>query len=181
MKQTIIGLTVLLTSFLAMSGSASALDLSVIYRDEPMKQILGPTKAELAEQKRLAEEAEKARLAEVARLAEKARTDALKTARIKPNAFAYGNCTYLVAGILNIPWTGNANRWDDNARSMGYIVNETPYAGDVAQSDAGYWGHVALVLSVQGNTVLIREMNYRGFNVDTERVASIAEFKYIHL
>lgn len=43
---------------------------------------------------------------------------------------------------------GNANQWDDNARAMGLRVDRTPEPGAIAVSNAGYYGHVMYVESV---------------------------------
>lgn len=56
---------------------------------------------------------------------------------------------------------GNANQWDDNAIAMGMAVDRTPRAGDVAVSNAGYYGHVMYVESVNDNgTINISQYNY---------------------
>ena len=131
------------------------------------------------EAQRAAEEAARLKAEEEAAIALTAR---LTNAPIAYNRFAFGNCTYLVAGILNVPWGhGNANRWDNNARAMGYVVDNTPAIGAIAQTDRGRWGHVALVLSLDGDNVLIREMNYRGYNKDSQRWVNKGKFVYIHV
>ena len=100
------------------------------------------------------------------------------------NTYAPGYCTWGVKNwkpTLPNNW-GNANQWDDSARAMGIAVNGTPAVGAIAQTDAGGWGHVALVVGVNGNTVTIQEMNgnYVLFSVQT-RSTSASEFNYIHL
>jgi surface antigen len=40
---------------------------------------------------------------------------------------------------------GNANQWDDNARAAGIPVDGAPRVGDVAVSNAGFYGHVMYV------------------------------------
>lgn len=55
---------------------------------------------------------------------------------------------------------GNANQWDDNARNQGIPVDYSPRAGDVAVSNAGYYGHVMYVESVNGDgTINISQYN----------------------
>lgn len=55
---------------------------------------------------------------------------------------------------------GNANQWDDNARAAGIPVDYSPQAGDVAISNAGYYGHAMYVESVNGNgTINISQYN----------------------
>lgn len=133
---------------------------------------------------------EQKRLARIAHLKHLAHLEAVRqhlikklaNAPLKPNGFAWGNCTYLVAGLLNIPWTGNANVWDDGARALGYKVDSQPKTGAIAQTDGGWAGHVALVLDYTKTKVLLREMNFYGLNVDRERWALRSEFEnYIHL
>lgn len=46
---------------------------------------------------------------------------------------------------------GNANQWDDNARAQGIPVDSNPRAGDVAISNAGYYGHAMYVESVNSD------------------------------
>ena len=58
----------------------------------------------------------------------------------------------------NVRW-GNANHWDDAARSLGIAVNSTPAVGAIAQTDAGTYGHVAWVAEVNGNLITIEEYN----------------------
>lgn len=55
---------------------------------------------------------------------------------------------------------GNANQWDDNAYAAGIPVDTSPRAGDVAVSNAGYYGHVMYVESVNANgTINISQYN----------------------
>lgn len=111
-----------------------------------------------------------------------------------PWGFAYRNCTDWVAwrmrsangvdffnGMRGGRW-GNANNWDANAQSLGYAVNNTPAAGAIAQTDAGSYGHVAWVKTVNGNgTVTIEEYNYAGLGSFNERTVSAPTFRYIHV
>jgi surface antigen len=56
---------------------------------------------------------------------------------------------------------GNANSWDDAARRSGVTVASRPKAGDIAQSDAGSFGHVAYVAKVNANgSFVVEEYNY---------------------
>jgi len=59
---------------------------------------------------------------------------------------------------------GNANLWDDNARAAGIPVDYKPRVGDVAVSNAGYYGHVMYVESVHGDgTITVSDYN-RGWD-----------------
>ncbi|MCL2280508.1 CHAP domain-containing protein [Candidatus Saccharibacteria bacterium] len=69
---------------------------------------------------------------------------------------AYGNMPYW-GGI------GNANQWDDNAVRIGIPYGTTPKPKSVAVWNAGRWGHVAWVESVNADgTFNISEFNRNG-------------------
>jgi surface antigen len=110
---------------------------------------------------------------------------------VNGDTYEWGNCTYwvfamrLMAGYP-IPTTwGNANTWDDRARSDGYVVDHSPEVGAVFQTDAGNWGHVAYVSSVnnQNGQWTISEMNFIGLNIVDKRTFSseaAASYNFIH-
>ncbi len=55
---------------------------------------------------------------------------------------------------------GNANQWDDNARAAGIPVDNIPRVGDVAVSNAGFYGHVMYVEHVyEDGRILISQYN----------------------
>jgi surface antigen len=55
---------------------------------------------------------------------------------------------------------GNANQWDNNARAAGIPVDTIPQPGDVAVSNAGIYGHVMYVESVNGDgTITVSQYN----------------------
>lgn len=98
-----------------------------------------------------------------------------------PNSFYAGQCTAFVASKVHIPWSGNANMWDDNARAMGITVSDVPVVGAVAETDRGEYGHVALVIALQGSgAVQIIEANYDYAGSIRTRWALPSEFKYIY-
>jgi surface antigen len=78
------------------------------------------------------------------------------------NGYDYGWCTYYVATRVAVPnnW-GNANTWDDYARLSGWIVSSRPVVGAIAQTDAGWGGHVAYVeaVSADGTQIKYSDMN----------------------
>lgn len=113
------------------------------------------------------------------------------------NRYAFGNCTYYVydrRAAIGRPigsFWGNAATWAAAARSSGYLVDGTPEPGAVAQWNAysdpwvGFYGHVAIVESVNGDgTVTISEMNngaYGGFNrVNSRTIPAGSVSAYIH-
>jgi surface antigen len=79
------------------------------------------------------------------------------------NGYDYGYCTWYVANMLPVPnnW-GNANTWDNLARVSGWTVSGTPRAGAVAQSNRGYFGHVALVQEVSADGTMIKYSDMNG-------------------
>lgn len=98
------------------------------------------------------------------------------------NGYAYGYCTYYVAGRRSIPgFWGDARNWYYNAQASGFSVGSTPVAGAIAWTGAGYYGHVAYVESVSGGSVTVSEMNFNGaWNRVTYRTTSASSFRYIY-
>lgn len=110
---------------------------------------------------------------------------------VQDNTYVWGNCTYWAyamrawAGNPVGKWWGNANTWDDSARSEDYIVNHTPAVGAVFQTDEGTWGHVAYVIKVDPLTGewTISEMNAQGLNIVSQRTftkESAVYYTFIH-
>ncbi len=92
---------------------------------------------------------------------------------LKSHRFAYGHCTYYVAGRVYVPWSGHAKSWLTNARAYGYQTGNTPVVGSIMVTTENKWyGHVALVEAVNGNSITISEMNYVGWNRKSVRVLS---------
>ncbi|MCO6557867.1 MAG: CHAP domain-containing protein [Bifidobacterium sp.] len=90
------------------------------------------------------------------------------------NAYPPRQCTewaYLRRHQLGLPvgsYFGNGGQWANSARSLGYQVDRTPSFGAIVvfypgQSVGGHWiadpyyGHVAIVEGVWGNTIAISE------------------------
>ncbi len=55
-----------------------------------------------------------------------------------------------------------------------------PALAAIAWTPAGYFGHVAVVEAIEGDRVLVSEMNYLGPYIVNKRWASASSFKYIH-
>lgn len=107
------------------------------------------------------------------------------------DTYDWGNCTYWVyamrlwAGHPIGQYWGDANTWDESALSENYIVNHTPIAGAIFQTDEGQWGHVAYVTKVDATTGkwTISEMNAPTLNVVSTRTFSkdsAAYYDFIH-
>ena len=101
------------------------------------------------------------------------------------NGFARGQCTWYAAIISpNIfaytddnsqarPFGGNANQWCANAKEAGYRIGSKPSAGAIIvysrlRSSAGHVGKV-ISYSAEKGTMIIRDMNYAGKFIVTER------------
>ncbi len=76
---------------------------------------------------------------------------------------------------------GNAENWDDVARSLGYRVDSVPAIGAVAQSDVGRVGHVAWVSAIGPGTVTIEEYNHATPGGYGTRTVPVGDFRYLHL
>ena len=66
-------------------------------------------------------------------------------------------------------------------QALGYLVDDVPAVGAVAQTDAGRVGHVAWVSAVGDGTVTVEEYNYYvagGYDV---RTVPTSDFRYLHL
>ncbi len=111
-----------------------------------------------------------------------------------PWGFVLRNCTSFVAwrmqernhlaGFSNSfggeHW-GNANNWDDVARSLGYRVDAVPAIGAVAQTDDGRVGHVAWVSAIGPGTVTVEEYNHASAGGYGTRTVPVGDFRYLHL
>lgn len=76
---------------------------------------------------------------------------------------------------------GNANQWDDNARNQGIPVDGSPQAGDVAISNAGYYGHAMYVESVNANgTINISQYNVDWQGTYSTNTISVGNLVFIH-
>lgn len=97
------------------------------------------------------------------------------------NGYAYGYCTWYVASRIQVPnnW-GNANTWAYYAALSGWTVSAAPSVGAIAQTSAGYAGHVAIVTSVNDDgTVTISEMNATaGWGKVDSRTLSASSFQH---
>ncbi len=112
------------------------------------------------------------------------------------NAYPYGQCTwwaYERRHQLGLPvggHFGNGGQWADSARSLGYWVDNTPRAGDIAVFSPGqmgvdaWYGHVAVVENVADNGgITISESNVDGQVGPFQRTISAEDagkLQYVH-
>ena len=91
----------------------------------------------------------------------------------KGHRFPYGWCTWYVAQKRYVPWSGNAGAWLFNAKVMGYRTGRSPQPGSImVTTENRYYGHVALVEKVSGDTITVSEMNYVGWGKVSRRTLS---------
>jgi surface antigen len=87
--------------------------------------------------------------------------------------FPYGWCTWYVAQKRYVPWSGNAGTWLYKAKSLGYKTGRRPQAGAMmVTTENRYYGHVALVERVNGDSITVSEMNYVGWGKVSRRTLS---------
>ena len=83
----------------------------------------------------------------------------------KPYSWVAWNCTWYVASYKNVDWRWNANQWLRNAAAAGHSTWTTPKVWSIVQLtgtwyNPRYW-HVAIVMEVQSDYLVISDMNYR--------------------
>jgi len=85
--------------------------------------------------------------------------------------FPWGQCTYLVATKVQIPFNGNAWQWYGNAQAIGWQVGSTPRPGSVMVTwESRVYGHVAYVEKVNDDgSWIVTEMNWLGVGVIDQR------------
>lgn len=89
------------------------------------------------------------------------------------HSYPYGWCTWYVAQKRYVPWGGNAGTWIYNAKSLGYRTGRQPQVGSIMVSTENrFYGHVALVERVSGDSITVSEMNYVGWGKVSRRTLS---------
>jgi len=89
------------------------------------------------------------------------------------HSFPYGYCTWYVSQKRYVPWGGNAGTWLYHAKAGGYATGRSPRVGAImVTTENRYYGHVAYVEKVSGDTITVSEMNYVGFAKRSTRVLS---------
>lgn len=102
------------------------------------------------------------------------------------NGYDYGYCTWWVADLRAkagnpLPaGLGNASSWPYWAKAFGLAHGSTPQVGAAVVTSTSGEGHVAYVTAVKGpNTVVVSEMNHRGWNLTDTRTLT-GNFFYIY-
>jgi surface antigen len=89
------------------------------------------------------------------------------------HTFFWGNCTRFVAQYKSVNWWGNAKDWLVNATNAGHATGKTAKAGSIIVFHGKWYnpryGHVGIVTSVKGDTLIVKDMNFRKLNEVTVR------------
>lgn len=137
---------------------------------------IGRPEQELREQERKRQE----QLTAQRRRAEQARrTTQATTAPARPagqvqsegNGYIRGYCTWWVKQRRSdIPnqW-GNANAWLRGAQRSGYATGDTPQVGAIVVTGESRLGHVGYIEAVEGNEIIVSDMNVLGWNKVSQR------------
>ena len=88
--------------------------------------------------------------------------------------FPWGQCTWYVASLRNVYWSGNAWEWAATAAAAGRLEGRTPRVGSLVVFAPGgnysQFGHVAYVVAVQGpRSFTVDEANMLGLGVVDQR------------
>ncbi len=88
--------------------------------------------------------------------------------------YPWGQCTWYVASLRNVYWSGNAWQWAYTAQAAGRREGRTPRVGSIVVFGPGRgyseFGHVAYVVAVQGpNSFTVDEANMLGLGIVDQR------------
>jgi surface antigen/LysM repeat protein len=88
-------------------------------------------------------------------------------------SFVWGNCTCFVAKYKNVTWRWNAKDWLKNAQKQWIPTGDDPKPGAIIVYHwPGFppaYGHVGIVMEVNSDSIIVKDMNYRALNEVTTR------------
>lgn len=101
---------------------------------------------------------------------------------VSGNLYTPGNCTWFAKSRRpDLPNNlGNANTWARRAAAQGYATGSAPRVGAVGVDTSGPLGHVFIVTAVNGTTMTISEMNWRGLYVVSSRTIPASGYSFIY-
>lgn len=107
---------------------------------------------------------------------------------VPPDGRGPGQCTSFAHrywwkhyGIKSMGFRGNGWQWAARAKNAWWVVNKTPSIWAIGVSNESSVGHVFVVIGIDGDKVLIQEMNYAGRYIVTKRWKSVSSVKaFIH-
>ena len=89
------------------------------------------------------------------------------------HTFYWGNCTWYVAKYKSVNWWGNANQWLRNAQAKWHPTWNTPTLGSIVVLNWRWYnpryGHVAIVMDIKTDHLIVSDMNYRRLGEVTTR------------
>ncbi len=105
----------------------------------------------------------------------------------KPYSWVWWNCTYYVASYKNVNWRWNANQWMSKAKAKWHKVVYGRWFKPklwAIVSLAWRWynlryGHVAIVMEVKNNYMIVSDMNYKRLNEVTYRKVSLNDNRIV--
>jgi len=87
--------------------------------------------------------------------------------------FVWWNCTYFVAQYKEVTWRWNAKEWLKNAQAKWVSTGKNPWVGAIVVLHWRWYnpryGHVAIVVDVTKDSIIVKDMNYRRLNEVTVR------------
>lgn len=87
------------------------------------------------------------------------------------NTYAYGYCTWWAKSKRpDIPnRLGNARTWLSRAQASGLATGSTPQVGAIVATTESAYGHVGYVEAVEGNDIVVSDMNMIGWGKVSKR------------
>lgn len=89
------------------------------------------------------------------------------------HTFYWGNCTWYVAKYKSVNWWGNANQWLRNAQAKWHATGKTPTLWSIVVLNGRWYnpryGHVAIVMDIKSDHLIVSDMNYRRLGEVTTR------------
>lgn len=95
------------------------------------------------------------------------------------HSFPWGQCTWYVAQLRYVPWSGDARTWLYKAQQYGFATGSVPKPGAIVQTrEGGYYGHVAYVEAVNGPYITVSEMHL-GYGIRKVRTLHVNDWRII--
>ncbi len=87
------------------------------------------------------------------------------------NSYPWGYCTWYAKQLRpDLPnHLGDAKYWLTNAARAGFATGTTPAVGAVVVTSESRYGHVGYVAAVDGDTIVVQDMNVIGFGKVSKR------------
>lgn len=91
------------------------------------------------------------------------------------NSYPYGYCTWWAKQKRpDLPnQLGNAKNWLSSAAARGYATGKTPQVGAIVVTSESRLGHVGYVEAIEGNQLIVSDMNVVGLGKLSKRHMSI--------